>query len=90
VAFYDHRRAPPGTDPLKTTDYWLRSSHTGGASWKEQHVASPFDQITAPNSFIGDYWGVAAIPGGFGLSYILAQPAAATPPTDVFFSTATS
>lgn len=90
VAFYDHRNNPPGVYPPKTTDYWLRYSKNLGSSWRERHLAGPFDQTTAPNSFLGDYQGMAPVNGGFGLTFALAQPLATTPPTDIFYASAAS
>jgi hypothetical protein len=90
AAFYDHRNAPSGTNPLATTDYWFRYSTDRGGSWTEWHVAGPFDQSSVPEGgFIGDYQGLSSMPGGLALAYVLATPLAATPPTDVYFSTAT-
>ena len=48
VAFYDHRRDVPASDPPRVTDVWLRSSVDGGATWEERHLAGPFDITTAP------------------------------------------
>jgi uncharacterized repeat protein (TIGR01451 family) len=87
VAFYDHR------DPLnltgggarRTTHYWLRHSHDGGATWEEQKIAGTFDRTTAPPTdptpgtgspagWLGDYQGIAPIDGGFATSFVLARP----------------
>ena len=48
VAFYDHRRDIPASDPPRATDVWLRSSVDGGETWEERHLAGPFDITTAP------------------------------------------
>lgn len=48
VAFYDHRRDVPATDPPRWTDVWLRSSVDGGETWEERRLAGPFDMTTAP------------------------------------------
>jgi hypothetical protein len=72
VAFYDHRDHD-GTF-LKTTHYWLRHSHDGGATWEEKRVAGPFNKTTAPLRFLGDYQGIAPLAGGFVTSFVLARP----------------
>jgi hypothetical protein len=109
VAFYDHRKAPLGEEPPKSTDYWLRSSHDEGKSWEEDHVAGPFDLsasppyncqfigvlVCPPEGFVGDYWGIAPIAGGFATTFALAKPeeganfmlsSPETNPTDIFFA----
>jgi hypothetical protein len=96
VAFYDHRNNPPSVYPPRTTDYWLRYSRNLGSSWHERHLAGPFNQTTAPSldtgpfGFLGDYQGIAPTTGGFGLTFALAEPLATTPPTDIFYASATS
>jgi hypothetical protein len=38
------------------------------------------------NDFIGDYFGLAAVPGGFAAAIVQAQPKATKGPSDVFFA----
>jgi hypothetical protein len=76
-----------------TTDWWFAHSHDSGASWHESHLAGPFDMKTAfdrrgDNDFIGDYFGLAAVPGGFAAALVQAQPSATKGPSDVFFARA--
>ncbi len=101
IAFYDHRN-DKANNPPKDTDYWLRTSHDGGATWQETLLAGSFDETTAPSTdttglpggpgFVGDYQGPAALDNGFAASFALAAPLPganfklANPPTDVFFS----
>jgi hypothetical protein len=43
------------------TDYWRIVSHNGGRTFRESHLAGPFDMRTAPNAagfFLGDYEGL--------------------------------
>jgi hypothetical protein len=99
VAFYDHRHNVSTTNPPTITDYWLRTSIDGGEDWDEQHVAGPFDQTVAPSNdgslhgdsghygFLGDYWQMQAIDGGFGLSFVLTNAGAPGNPTDTYFAT---
>lgn len=46
--FYDHRN-DPGNSPPEVTDYWIRHSHDGGLTWREDHVAGPFNKSSAPD-----------------------------------------
>jgi hypothetical protein len=48
IAFYDHRHNTPDTTTHES-DYWLRTSTDGGATWQERLVAGPFDASTAPS-----------------------------------------
>ena len=99
IGFYDHRNDVAGSSPPKITDYWFRWSSDGGTTWRERHLAGPFDQTTAPSDqgpvccpgFLGDSQGIAPVPGGFALTYTLAGPLAVSSPsdgatTDIFFS----
>ncbi len=110
VAFYDHRNNPEPTGtacngyhpgvPCFVTDYWFRRSHDGGQTWEEEHLSGSFDQATAPDGtfalahFIGDYQGIAPVPGGFATAFTLARrippfgQRLANPlpdPTDIFY-----
>ena len=99
VMFYDHRNNKLVDNPdiwAHTTDLWFRYSQNGGLTWSDDlHLAGPFDEQSVPdgrttpppeNGFLGDYQGMAPAPEGFALSYVLAQPEAATAPSDIFFS----
>jgi hypothetical protein len=68
VMYYDFRNNTGS--PGLPTDIWLTHSHDGGATWDEQHVYGSFDMENAPVSrgwFLGDYQGMAAIPGSHDL-----------------------
>jgi hypothetical protein len=98
VGFYDRRNATDA-DHRKAVDYWLRHSHDGGRSWREDHVAGPFDLTLTPSGadgpsgagFTGCCQVLAPLPGGFAASFALGEPLA-TPAgpesknTDIFFS----
>jgi hypothetical protein len=96
VAFYDHRYDKDTCNSPLTTDLWLRYSRDGGRTWKEDHLTGPFDQGSAPvqtsGPFIGDYQGIAPIPGGFANIFTLTDRTSNTgqrlsyPPTDVYFA----
>jgi hypothetical protein len=85
VTYYDFRHDCPGDDEL-TTNVWFAHSHDGGRSWAETPVADePFD-LNSAEGFLGGYFGLAAVPGGFAAAFVQARPAAPEPPTDVFFA----
>jgi hypothetical protein len=93
VTFDDFRNDRPGDGRL-STDVWFRHSHDGGRSWRERHLAGPFDMLTASRTsstaiagrFVGDYQGLVALPGGFGAVFAQARPAARVGPSDVFYA----
>ena len=90
VMWYDTRNDLPGDKPL-TTDVWFAHSRDGGTSWKQLHVAGPFDLRTAPrpNDFtrIGEYQGLAGLrTRGFAAAFTQAVPQAKDGPTDIFFA----
>jgi uncharacterized repeat protein (TIGR01451 family) len=95
VTFYDHRNdlvandPPQFHEPPQLTDYWLRYSRDGGASWQEQHLAGFFDHTQAPTTptgelgrddggngpgSIGGHQGIVPIAGGFATTFALAKP----------------
>lgn len=77
VAFYDHRNDPDNNTDPRSTDFWLRHSHDGGANWADDHIAGHFDQATAPRGGkIGWYQGIAPMSGGFATTFTLAKPLA--------------
>jgi len=69
VTYYDNRHLAPGQTANLPTDYWVSFSTDGGATFSdEQHIAGPFDQLTAPFArgfFLGDYEGLQPSGSGF-------------------------
>jgi hypothetical protein len=63
VTFYDLRNLAAGNTTTLPTDFWLKTSPRGGASFAtETHVAGSFDMFAAPQAggfFVGDYEGLA-------------------------------
>ena len=71
VTYYDFRNDTndPSTLP---TDLWLAQS-ADGATWRESHVAGPFDLSIAPDSlglFLGDYHALTSIGATFVAFYV--------------------
>jgi hypothetical protein len=90
LIWYDTRNDHPG-DTALTTDVWFAHSNDAGGSWREIHVAGPFDFRTAPrpsgNLRIGEYQGLAGLRRrGFAAVFTLAAPQAQDGPTDIFFA----
>ena len=87
VSWYDLRNDRPG-DAILSTDAWVASSHNGGASWQQTHLAGPFDLRSAPRGgWIGEYQGLAAARGhGFGAIFTVAAPLAKDGPSDIFYA----
>jgi hypothetical protein len=90
VLWYDHRNDRPGDLPL-TTDVWFAQSRGGGSSWRQTHVAGPFDLRSAPSPSgfwrLGEYQGLAALgENGFAAVFTMAAPQAKDGPTDIFFA----
>jgi hypothetical protein len=90
LIWYDHRNDRPGDGPL-TTDVWFAHSDDGGNSWRQTHVAGPFDLRTVPSPTgfwrLGEYQGLAALGGrGFAAVFTQAAPQAKNGPTDIFFA----
>jgi len=80
---YVHARA------VLTTDVWFTQSSDGGASWRQAHLAGPFNLRAAPlgSHGLGEYQGLAAFGGrGFAAIFTLAAPLAKDGPTDIFFA----
>ena len=73
-----------------TSDAWFAYSRNRRVTWRERHLAGPFNLRTAPlidgRYFLGDYFGLAGRRGGFDAAYVLARPLSRLGPTDVFFS----
>ncbi|HEY0583553.1 MAG TPA: sialidase family protein, partial [Chloroflexota bacterium] len=88
VTHYDFRR--DNTDPkVLLTDYWRLTSTNGGQTWRESHIAGPFDMRKAPFArgfFVGDYEGLGHTRNAFVPLFVLANSFNATNPTDVFSS----
>jgi hypothetical protein len=89
LTWYDTRGDRSGDGQL-TTDYRFAHSHDGGRTWEQSHVGGPFDMRSAATAigghFIGDYFGLAAVPGGFVTAFTLAQPLARAGPSDIFLA----
>ncbi|HEV2140159.1 MAG TPA: sialidase family protein [Candidatus Dormibacteraeota bacterium] len=67
VTYYDNRNLPSGDISNLPTDYWASVSTKGGA-FVEQHLAGPFDEMSAPVArgfFLGDYEALQASGAGF-------------------------
>lgn len=92
VTYYDIRNDLLADLPL-TMDFWLSESRDGGESWAEVHVAGPFDlrmaanlQIPTVGLMVGEYSGLAAIPGGYAASFVQSGAPAIAGASDVFFA----
>ena len=90
VTWYDLRNDRPG-DTALTADAWFASSRDRGASWRQKHVAGPFNIRGLPSSGnghqLGEYEGLAAIRGrGFAAIFTAPPPLAKDGPTDIFFA----
>jgi Neuraminidase (sialidase) len=74
VTYYDNRHLAAGQTANLPADYWVSYSTDGGATFgNEQHIAGPFDQLTAPFAsgfFLGDYEGLQPIGGGFEAVFV--------------------
>jgi hypothetical protein len=69
-----------------TRDVWFAYSKDQGQTWKDFHVAGPFD-LAADSSFFHD---TAGLPDGFGTVFLQGVPQASDGATDVFFSRITT
>lgn len=93
AAWYDTRRDQSGDGRL-TTDVWFAYSRDEGRSWRQVHLAGPFDMNTAWDDFryaapqhgLGDYFGFVATPDGFASVFIMARPQARTGQSQAFFA----
>jgi hypothetical protein len=74
VTYYDNRNLTPGQTTHLPTDYWVSYSTDGGVTFgNEQHIAGPFDQLTAPIArgfFLGDYEGLQPSGNGFQAVFV--------------------
>ena len=67
ITYYDNRNLPAGDTANMPTDVWASVS-TNGGPFVEQHLAGPFDEMSAPVArgfFLGDYEGLVASGSGF-------------------------
>jgi hypothetical protein len=90
VTWYDLRNDRPG-DAALTADAWFASSDDRGRTWRQRHLAGPFDLRAAPfgsnGHQLGEYQGLAALPGrGFAALFAAPPPLAKDGPTDIFFA----
>jgi hypothetical protein len=90
VTWYDLRNDRPGDAGL-TADAWFASSGDRGGTWRQTHVAGPFNIRGLPSSGtghqLGEYQGLAAIRGrGFAAILTAPAPLATDGPTDIFFA----
>ncbi len=94
VTFYDLRNLATGNTTTLPTDYWLKTSPRGGASFgSETHVAGSFDLFAAPSAgglFVGDYEGLSSGGTAFQPFFVqtnCADSACTSNRTDVFTGT---
>ncbi len=92
VTYYDFRSLAPGNTTTLPTDYWFRPVTSSLSLGTEEHIAGPFDMLTAPFArgfFVGDYEGLDTSGTTFHPFFVQAKPASTTPPTDVFTNSVT-
>ncbi len=86
VTYYDFRR--DNRDPaVLLTDLWRIISNNGGRTWREAHVAGPFDMRTAPFAsgfLVGDYEAVGHTQNDFLPFFVIANSGNVSNRTDVF------
>jgi len=89
--------APNGTLGLSWTEaarekaeIMFAQSTDAGRTWRARGIIGPFDLRRAPRAgrarFLGDYAGLAAVPGGFGILVAVAPPVARHGRSDVIFA----
>ena len=94
VSFYDFRRDTSDT-ATALTDYWIRTSTDGGATFDPSQRVTPdsFDMKKAPVArgfFVGDYEGLGHAGNTFKVFFVQTHNAdTGTNPTDVFAANAT-
>ena len=99
VQYYDLENAT-GAEPDLTDQYLVTCSNdcSKPASWASGgetrlSTSGSFNILTAPNTtggagFLGDYDGLVPTGSSFGSAFVMAQPIATAPPTDLFFNNA--
>jgi hypothetical protein len=94
VTYYDFRNDTPDT-ATALTDYWIRTSTDGGATWAPSQRVTPasFDMKKAPIArgyFTGDYEGLDHAGNTFKVFFVQTHNAdTGTNPTDVYAADAT-
>jgi hypothetical protein len=77
-------------DRALTADVVFASSRDAGRTWRTRRLVGPFDLRRAPRAgrayFLGDYAGIAAVEGGFGVLVAVAPPRAVRGRSDVVFA----
>jgi hypothetical protein len=72
---------------LRRAEVMFAASRDGGRSWRARALVGPFDLRRAPRAgrarFLGDYAGMAAVPGGFAIAVAVAPPSARRGRADV-------
>jgi hypothetical protein len=68
VTYYDDRNDAPGDD-YWSVDLWLATSTDRGESWRETHIAGPFDVRPAEGSFTA-YNGLTSAGKGFAAAFV--------------------
>jgi Neuraminidase (sialidase) len=93
VSYYDFRNLQAGNTTTLPTDYWIVSSSDGGKTFgNEQHIAGPFDMLTAPYArgyFVGDYEGLASFGSTFVPFFVQANSGNTSNRTDAFSTSVT-
>jgi hypothetical protein len=94
VTFYDFRNDTPDT-ATALTDYWIRTSTDGGATWAPYQRVTPvsFDMKKAPVArgfFVGDYEGLDHAGTTFKVFFVQTHNGdTGANPTDVYAANAT-
>jgi hypothetical protein len=74
VSYYDNRSLSSTNTTTLPTDYWVSYSTDAGASFSdEQHIAGPFDEMSAPVArgfFLGDYEGLQSTGAGLEAVFV--------------------
>jgi hypothetical protein len=89
VTYYDTRNLTPTQTANLPTDYWVRYSTDGGATWgSAEHIVGSFDARTAPVArgyFLGDYEGLMPFgPTGFAAVFVKTNCDATDPAGQIF------
>lgn len=93
ATYYDVRNDRPGDRPY-SADIWFAHSHDRGRTWRERHLAGPFDlrravyrKIPVEGLYLGDDpHGLVGLPAGFASALTMAEPRARAGASDVFFA----